>query len=233
MRKLVEGAIQKGLRPWQRTQETEKALGHALNSLPGFAISPGRPTKWQMWAREEADGAISRLPDGASFEAKLFAATAAVQKITLAFEEQTLRQKIIDELILLPLVSSTEKEDARAAIRTSVESCRAGSSEGELRIARQAALKHFEDTHRQRENRRMHERQIDLGLHHIQTLLNQWWNEGELEGFENGLEVWTYANEIREDVRTELLKDLEDEQGISDDKIRDLIEDILDEMLSD
>ena len=231
-RKLVEGAIQRGLRTWRSVQDTEKALGGVLMQLPRSATSPRQPTKWQIRAGEEANNAVSRLPDGASFGAKLAAATAAVQKITLEFEEETLRQKIIDESIPLPLLSSTEKEDTRAAIRTSVESSRPGSSEAELRRARQAALKPFEDTHRQKENRQRLERNVDRGLDHIRTFLNQLWNDGELEGFENGLEVWSYANEIREDVRAELLEDLEDEQEITDHKIRALIEDIVDDLLS-
>jgi hypothetical protein len=210
-RKLVEGAIQKGLRTWRSVQDTKKALDVALITLPWLATSFGHPTKWQMRAREEAASAISRLPDSASFDVKLAAATAAVQKITLEFEEQTLRQKVIDESILLPLLSSTEKEDARAAIRNSVQSCRPGSSEAELRRARQAALKPFEDTLRQRESRQRIERKVDQGLAHIRTFLNQWWNDGALEGFENGLEVWTYANEIRENVRAALFEDLRHE----------------------
>jgi len=160
-RKLVEGAVQKGLRTWRSLQDTEKALGVALRQLPWLATSPGKPTKWQIRAREEANSAISKLPDGASFEAKLAAATAAVQKITLEFEDETLRQKIIEEAILLPLLSSSEKEDAKAAVRTSVESSRPGSSKAELRRARQAALKSFEDTQRQRESRQRLERRVD------------------------------------------------------------------------
>jgi hypothetical protein len=153
MRKLVEGAVQKGLRTWRSVQDSENAVGDALRKLPWSATSVAQTTHWQMRARDEADSAISRLPDGASFNAKLAAATAAVHKITLEFEEETLRQKIIDEWIPLPLLTTTEKEDARAAIRTSVESSRPGASEAELRRARQAALKPFEDTRLQRENR--------------------------------------------------------------------------------
>jgi len=233
MRKLVEGAVQKSLRTWRSVQDTEKALGDALSVLPWAATSLWQPTKWQVRAKDEAYSAISKLPDGASFGAKLAAATAAVHKITLEFDEQTLRQKIIDEWIPLLLLSSTEKEDARAAIRTSVESSRPGASEAELRRARQAALKPFEETLRQRENRQRLERSVDWGLGHIRTFLNQLWNDGELEGFENGQEVWSYANEIREDVRAKLLKDLAGKQGISDHKIRDRIEDIVDGLLSD
>ena len=233
MYKLVEGAVEKGLRTWRSVQDTEKALGDALRMLPCSATSLWHPTKWQILAREEANNALSRVPDGASFAAKLAAATAAVQKITLEFEEQCLRQKIMDESIPLPLLSSTEKEDARTAIRTSVELSRPGSSEAELRRARQAALKPFEDTHSQRENRQRLERNVDRGLDHIRTFLNQLWNDGELEGFENGFDVSSYANEIREDVRTELLEGLEDEQEISDHKIRARIEAIVDDLLSD
>jgi hypothetical protein len=231
-RKLVEGAIQKGLRTWRSVQNTEKALGNALSALPWSAGSLSQPSKWQIRAREEANSAISKLSDGASFEAKLAAATTAVQKITLEFEEQSLRQKIIDESILLPLLSSAEKEDVKAAIRISVESSRPGASEAELRRARWAALEPFEATLRQRENRQRLEQNVDWRLGHIRTFLNQLWNEGELEGFANGHDVWRYANEIREDVRAKLLEDLAGKQQISDRKIRDLIEDIVDDLLS-
>ena len=232
-RKLVEGAIQRGLRTWRVVQDTEKALRDALSNLPWSATSPGRPTKWQTWAREEANSAISRLPDGASFESKRASALVAVQKVTMEFEEQNLRQKIIDESIPLPLFGSTEKEDARAAIRASVESSRPGSTELELRRARQAALRPFEDRYRERENRQRLERKVDQGLHHIRTTLNRWWNDGELEGFENDVEVWNYANEIRERVRAGLLKNLKDEQEINDHRIRGLIEALLDDLLLD
>lgn len=233
MRKLVEGAIQKGLRRRRSVQDTEKALRYALSTLPWAATSLGQPTKWQMLAQEEANSALSKLPDGASFEAKLAAATVAVQKINLEFEEQGLRQKIINQWIPLPQLSSTEKENARVAIRTSVESSRTGSNEAELYRARQAALKPFEEMLRRRENRQRLERNVDWGLRHIRTFLDQLWNDGELDGFENASEVWSYANEIREDVRAKLLEDLGDEQEISDQKIRDLTEEIVDGMLWD
>jgi len=45
--------------------------------------------------------------------------------------------------------------------------------------------------------------------------------------------VWSYANEIRADVRAELLEELEGELEISDHKIRALIEAIVDDLLSD
>jgi hypothetical protein len=231
--KLVEGAIQQGLRTWRSAQETEKALGHALGLLPWSPGSLGRATKWQVRAREEASTAISKLPDGASFETKLSAATAVVQKITLEFQEEALRQKVIEESIALPLLSSPEKEDARAAIRTSVESLRHGSSEAELRRARQAALRPFEDAHRQRENRQRFERNVDQRLSHIRTFLDQLWADGELEGFRDSSEVWKYANEIREDVRAGILEELAGAQEVSDYKIRTTIEAIVDDLLSD
>jgi hypothetical protein len=114
-----------------------------------------------------------------------------------------------------------------------VESSRTGSNEAELYRARQAALKPFEEMLRRRENRQRLERNVDWGLRHIRTFLDQLWNDGELDGFENASEVWSYANEIREDVRAKLLEDLGDEQEISDQKIRDLTEEIVDGMLWD
>jgi hypothetical protein len=230
-RKLVEGAIQQGLRTWRSAQDSERALAGALRWQPWLASPIGRPTKWQVRAREEASSAILKLPDGASFDAKVAAATAAVQKITLEFQDETLRQKVMEESIALPLLSNTEKEDARAAIRTGVESLRHGSSEAELRRARQAALKPFEDAHRQRENRQRFERNIDERLGHIHTFLDQLWADGDLEGFGDHSEVWKYANEIRETVRAEVLEELAGTQEVSDYKIRTTIEGVVDDLL--
>jgi hypothetical protein len=232
-RKLVEGAVQQGLRTWRRAKDTEKALDDALRWRPWLASSFGRTTKWQVRAREEASSAILNLPDSASFEAKLAAATAGVQKITLEFEEETLRKKIIDESIPLSLLSSAEKEDAKTAIRTSLESLRQGSTEAELRRARQAALRPFEDAHRQKENWKRLEWNVGLALGHIWTFLDQLWDHGELEGFEDRSEVWRYANELREDVRAKVLEKLAGTQEVSDHKIKTMIEDVVDDRLSD
>jgi hypothetical protein len=231
-RQLVEGAVHRGLRTWRDLQDTEKAISSALWALPVSVRAPGLHATWQAQAREEATSAISRLSDGASFEAKLAVATAAVQKVTRQFEEQCLRQKIIDELVLLPQLNRAEKEDARAAIRSSVEGTPTGASEAELRRARQVALKPFEETQRQREERQRFERKVEQGLAHIRTLLDRLWNNGELEGFENYSEVWRYADEIREDVRADLFEELNGKQDVSDYKIQALIEDIVDELLS-
>jgi hypothetical protein len=232
-RKLLEGAVQKGLRPWRNAKDVERVLESALGMLPWSARSFSQPTKWQIRAGEEANSAIYKLPDGVSFEAKLAAATAAVQKVALEFEEQTLRQKIIDESILFPLLSSAENEDARAAIRIGVESCRPGSSEAELRRARRAALKSFEDTQKQRELRQRLERKVDQGLDHIRPFLDELWREDELEGFESRLEVWNYAAEIRDEVRAGLLDRLDSKQEVSDFTIKTMIEDLVDELLLD
>jgi len=232
-RKLVEGAIQQGLKTWRSSQDTEKALGDALRQMPWLAASIGQPTKWQMRAREEARSAMSKLPDGASFPAKIAAATAAVQKITLEFEEETLRQKIVDESIPLLLLSCAEKEDAKAAIRAGVESSRPGSSKAELRRARATALKPFEDTQRHRESRQRLERNVDQRLTHIRTFLDQLWADGDLEEFGDYPEVWKFANEIRENVRAELLDELGGTQEVSDHEIKAMIEDIVDDLLWD
>ena len=233
IRKLVEAAVQQGLRAWRSERDTEKALGCALRWLPWPASSLGQPTKWQVRAREEASRSISELPDGAFFETKLAAATSVVQKISLEFQEETLRQRIIQESFALPLLSSNEREDANAAIRAGVESLRHDSSEAELRRARQAALKPFEDAHRQRENRQRLERDVDQRLGHIRTFLDQLWADGELEGFGDYTEVWQYANGIRETVRAEVLEELAGMQEVSDYKIRTTIEAVVDDLLSD
>ena len=236
---LVEGAVQRGLRTWRGMHDTQKAVSRALGVLSGPAISLRQYTNWQVRAREEATGAISRLSDGASFEAKLAAATDGVQKVTRQFEEQNLRQKIIDESVLLPLLRGPEREDAKAAIRTSVEGSRPGASEAELRRARQIALRPFEEAQRQREERQRQreerqrlERNVDQELSHIRTFLIQLWNDGDLEGFEDYSDVWRYADQIREDVRANLLEELNGKQFVSYYRVREMIEGIVDELLS-
>lgn len=230
-RQLVEGAVQRGLRTWRDFQDTEKAISSALRTRPVMASAPWQHTNWQIRAREDASSAVSGLSDGASFEAKLAAAAAAVQKVTRQFEEQNLRQKIIGEFILLPVLSGAEKEDARAAIRTSVEGSRPGATEAELRRARQAALKPFEETNRQRVERQTLERKVDQELAHVRTFLLQLWNSGELDGFQGYSEVWRYADEIREDVRTDLLKELYGKPEVSNYRIKTRIEEIVDQSL--
>lgn len=228
-----EAAVQRGLRTWRGMQETETALIRVIAELPGPLVSRLQLTNWQARARQEASGAISKLSDGASFEAKLAAARAAVQKVTREFEEHNLRQKITDEAILLPLLSAAEQEDARAAIRASVHSSLSGASEAELRRARQITLRPFEEVQRQREERQRLERKVDQGLAHIHTFLDQLWNNSKLEGFENYSEVWRYADEIRQDVRDDLLEELNGKQDVSDYRIRGMIEASVDELLSD
>jgi len=230
-RQLVEAGVQRGLKTWRSLQDTEQALNIALGALPSAATSYWQPTNWQIQAREEATREISKLREGDSLQNKLFVATVAVQRVAQQFEEQSLRKKIVVEPILLPMLSIAEQEEARAAVRTRVESSQPGANEAELRKARQIALMPFQEAQVQREARKQLELQVDQGLSHIRTCLLKWWNAGELEGFEGYSEVWRYADEIRDDVRVELLQNLNDGQPVNYQRIKDKIEEIVDELL--
>ena len=93
VQRLVLAAVERGLKPWRRRQEIERALREARKQLPVLARSiipemGAELTEWEARATQAARQAISCLPSDASFEEMRAAAVEAGRRIAADYQAQ-------------------------------------------------------------------------------------------------------------------------------------------------
>lgn len=110
---LIDAVSAKVLVPYQRQQDTEKAIQEGLRNLSSLAQSFGTPTKWQVKAEQEARAALRSLPQGTSFPEKKAAATAAVHKVNAEFEHVRSCERLVEQISLW---CGTDDERRRAKL---------------------------------------------------------------------------------------------------------------------
>lgn len=231
LERLVEAAVDKGLQPWQSSQDSERAIAYAVETLPCWAKLVCTPTVWQVRARQEAAAAVGKMPAGAPYESKRMAAIGAVQPISQEYEEQELRKQVIGEAIFFWNLTTERTHEAKDAVRAAIEMLPKGSSETEMRKARQAALKPFEVEEQLTKERLQLERMVEAELGHIRTYLNGLWISDEID-FKDAWDLSEYVEEIRPEVREIVLKELEGTQNLAPHKIRQTIEAAIEQFIN-
>jgi hypothetical protein len=215
--RVVDATVAKVLKPWRRRQNIAEAIEDARRSLPsGMRYSSLEPTAWESQASQAAAKALEDVRPDAPYDEMRAAAREAVMAVIAAFELDRAEQRAKREaeerskqdrdqrarLLQYPwlrLPYDMPAEHEKAALLASQKAFAAlpeGTSEPDLRAARDRVVKPFLDAHTQRKRK---EALITAGMQQvlpsIQRLEEQW-------EFEKT--AWTLSQEISEPIRKAL-----------------------------
>jgi excisionase family DNA binding protein len=93
VQRLVLAAIDKGLAPWHRRKEIEKAIQLARKELPFRVQRYFEPSEWELKAMERAREAIRSLPSDSTFEQLCQVAIRAGRQIAAECEAEEARTR--------------------------------------------------------------------------------------------------------------------------------------------
>jgi len=223
-------AIRKVLAPWQRAQETSRAINEGVEQLPWAAKMTSTPTEWQVRAREAAADAISKLSKDSCYEDKLRVAGAAVRPIGKEFESSMLKRKILDGIVLWE-GTAEERENARDKVRQALERAPVGTEQREFERIRDQALKPYRSLIEQRKLDAQKEQRVERLLGHISEYLDRLEADEEIE-FDDCFEQLRLVEKLRPSIRRGILGKLKKTE-LTDLEIETVIEDLIDEYLDE
>ena len=227
-------AIAAGLaRPWIRSKKAEAIAASVVSKLFNFLASD----EWRAQAKENAVAAIVKLPDTASEQSMVLAATAAVKRTDTEYRhDEVLRWALqgVRRLVQRTLVHSGAENRAAAedAVRQTIERLPVGASQAAVDAARDAALAPFvaaesqlkaaHDAAAAKANAESH---ADLYLYRVESYLGEL--ETAVDGWDFEGERSKYAERIRQEIRPSLIDDLPLDLAAG----RKLVEELVDEWL--
>jgi excisionase family DNA binding protein len=237
-------------RPYMRRTEIDRAAAEALLELPMLARSYlGRPTEWQLRARELAAGAVSKLPDGATFEEMSCVARVIGKQVAEEYahsEKSTWRLNGVRSSLagLLAYSSNPERAKAEQAVRSAFSQLRVGANDFEFNAARDEALAPFlraeadaktaqeaaaaksRVAREAEEAKRKIERDADLHLYRVSSYLV------ELEADQDGWDFEGKRYELSEKIKRAIRESLIQELPLSPIAAQERVEELVDEWLA-
>jgi hypothetical protein len=141
---LVSAASAMAFEPFERQQETEKAVEEALRNLDTCAKDFYKPTEWQIRSERDVRTALGALPQGASFQEKKVVASTVVHMINAEFEHSRTCNRLVG-LVSLWGGTDEERRQAKLAIEKALKTLPVGSSSTEMEEVKNRILKPFEE----------------------------------------------------------------------------------------
>jgi len=140
IRRLVDGAIDRALRPWRQCKENEEAVQDACRSAPYPMQSDAA---WRHRLIQVAAGAIAGLRESAGYQEKLAAGTLALSPLIAEHEHQQRCRSMADGAWRLLPAETTYQErcDASAPVREALAQLPIGATATQMEAARDEALK--------------------------------------------------------------------------------------------
>ena len=132
---LVDTAVHRGLRPWTRKQEIERALKAAMNKLP-WDVRNNReyaPMKQRAW--DASIEALRRLREEASYSEMETATVQALQPVIRDYEHLQNCQRIVRQVQILGAMRE-EEDGAKEAVRKALVALPIGAATKELEKTR-------------------------------------------------------------------------------------------------
>jgi excisionase family DNA binding protein len=224
-------------RPWIRSKKAE-AIAAAIVPKTFNCLTPD---DWRARAKENAIAAIVRLPDAASEQSMVLAATAAVRQTDTEYRHSQVLDWALEGVRcrLLPRVLAHSSAESRAAaedaVRTVFERLPIGASQAAFDTARDTALAPFlaaesqlKAAHDAGAAKASMESQADLHLYRVEAYLAQLETRADGWDFEVG-ERSKYAARIRQEIRPTLIEKLPLDLTAG----RKLVESLVDEWLAE
>jgi excisionase family DNA binding protein len=236
IRRLVDAAVHRALRPWIRKQEIERALKAAMNRLPldvQFRAEYG-PLKQRAW--DAAVAAVGKTREEASYNEMETAAVQAVQPMIRQYEQQQACERIVGCVYVFD-ATFEEQQEAKEAVRQALAALPVGAVPKQFEMAEKTALAPFKAAvairnekarleSEKQAKRRAAASKADLQLDHIARYL-----EAEYEFDGDFWEVRREADRLRPLIREALIEELQENPDMTNEEIRESIEDQIDDAL--
>jgi excisionase family DNA binding protein len=235
-RRLVDAAVRKALTPWNRREETTRALKASVDSLPWMIRNSSEHEELKQRAWDAAAAALSRVRVDASYSEMESAAKQAVQPMIREYEHARACERIVENAYILGAIG-TEGDAAKEAVRRAIAALPVGASDKQLELAAAAALAPYKAAvaarsekarlaEEKESQRRAAEFKVGLRLSHISRYME---SEYEFEGgyFERRRE----ADRLEPLIRKVLVEELLEDPDMTDEEIEQSIEDQVDENL--
>ncbi len=228
-KRLVDAAVRKALRPWQRKQDVQHALKSAMNRLPWDVQNKPEWAGLKKIAWDAAAEAVGKLHEEATHREMADVAEQAVQPVIRLFEHAQTCERIATWVYVLG-ATAEEAEAAKESVRKALLALPVGTASPELEKAKETALAPHKAAVAQRKEtarlesekqarRRAAECRVNGQLHHIERYLDQ---EYEFDG--GYAELRAEANRLRLPIWKALIEEILKDPGMSDDAIRNQIE---------
>ncbi|MBZ5641488.1 MAG: helix-turn-helix domain-containing protein [Acidobacteriia bacterium] len=138
---LIRAAVDRGLRPWQRSKEIKSAIQEAQNQLPYWAKTYPGPSEWELKAIHAASHAISELRNDATTEEMRAAAIEAGRAVASDYQHAEECRRLVQSVFLLQ--TPDEQETARQAVKAALDKLPVGIGRTQMERVRDDALAPF------------------------------------------------------------------------------------------
>ena len=138
VQRIVDGAVEKALRPWKRVKEIEKAIERACDNLPfGMKYS----NEWKHRAARIAREAISNPRSGAALGEMENATSLALKPLVAEFEHEEKITRAASSLWQhLPGATGDELHEAAETVAEALSEVSIGATDRQIEVARTEAL---------------------------------------------------------------------------------------------
>jgi hypothetical protein len=222
-RRLVDAAVHRALGPWNRKQEIERALKACMNRLSWDLQYGAEWAGLKQRAWDAAVAAVRKVREEASYSEMETAAVQAVQPIVREYDHQQACQRMVERIYIFD-ATREEEGAAREAVRKALAAIPIGAEAKQLEKAGETAVAPYKAAVAKRKERARVAWKADYQLDHIARYL-----EKEFE-FDDGYgEMRRDADRLRPLIREALIDELVENPDMTDEEIRESIEDQIDE----
>jgi hypothetical protein len=236
--RLVDAAVHRALRPWNRKQEIERALQAGMYKLAWDVRYYSEYAGLKQRAWEAAVAAVGKVREEASYNEMETAAVQAVQPMIREYEHQKACERIVQRVYIAG-ATVAEEEAAKEAVRAALAALPIGAAPRQLEKAEETALAQCNATMAgRREKARLESEEqarrkaaawkADMQLDHIARYLDE---ECEFDG--GDWEMRREADRLRPLIREALIEELVENPDMTSEEIRESIEDQIDDEFDD
>jgi len=233
--RLVDAAVHRALRPWNRKQEIERAHQAGMNKLALDVRYRSEYAGLKQRAWEAVVAAVGKVRVEAGYNEMETAAVQAVQPMIREYEHQKACEDIVQR-VYISGATGAEEDAAKEAVREALAALPIGAAARQLEQAEETALARCKAaiTARKEKARRESEGQArrktaewkaDMQLDHIALYLDEEYD------YDDYAEVRRDADRLRPLIREALIEELLENPDMNGEEIRESIEEQIDDEL--
>jgi excisionase family DNA binding protein len=235
--RLVDAAVHRALRPWNRKQEIDRALQAGMYKLAWDVRYRSEYAGLKQRAWEVAVAAVGKVRAEAGYNEMETAAVQAVQPMIREYEHQKACADIVRRVYIAG-ATVAEEDAAKDAVREALAALPIGAAPRQLEKAEETTLAQCKAAVAARKEkarleseeqarRKAAEWKADMQLDHIARYLDEEYD------FDEYWEMRREADRLRPAIREALIEELLENPGMSADEIRESIEDQIDDEFDD